>query len=73
MLVDGVRDWPTTDSVIGTSGDAILYAFPQGGNRARLYIGYSIEDKTRLAGADKAKTISRGVPRGHDPRLRAFR
>ena len=55
--VDGVRDWPITDSVIGTSGDTILYAFPQGEDKARLYIGYSIEDKTRLAGADKAKTF----------------
>jgi menaquinone-9 beta-reductase len=57
LLVDGVRDWPISDSMIGTSGDAILYAFPQGEDRARLYIGYSIEDKTRLAGADKAKTF----------------
>lgn len=57
MLVDGVRDWPSTDSVIGTSGDTILYAFPQDEDRARLYIGYSIEDKTRLAGANKAKTF----------------
>ena len=57
MLVDGLRDWPSTDSVIGTSGDAILLAFPQDENKARLYIGYSIEDKTRLAGTDKAKTF----------------
>jgi 2-polyprenyl-6-methoxyphenol hydroxylase-like FAD-dependent oxidoreductase len=57
MLVGGVGDWPSTDSVIGTSGDAILLAFPQGEGRARLYIGYSIEDKTRLAGAEKAKTF----------------
>jgi 2-polyprenyl-6-methoxyphenol hydroxylase-like FAD-dependent oxidoreductase len=57
MLVDGVRDWPSTDSVIGTSGDAILLAFPQDEDKARLYIGYAIEDKTRLAGADKAKTF----------------
>jgi 2-polyprenyl-6-methoxyphenol hydroxylase-like FAD-dependent oxidoreductase len=57
MLVDGVRDWPSTDSVIGTSGDTILYVFPQGEDKARLYIGYSIEDKTRLAGADKANTL----------------
>jgi 2-polyprenyl-6-methoxyphenol hydroxylase-like FAD-dependent oxidoreductase len=57
MLVDGVRDWPSTDSVIGTSGDSILYAFPQDEDKARLYIGYSIEEKTRLAGADKAKTF----------------
>jgi 2-polyprenyl-6-methoxyphenol hydroxylase-like FAD-dependent oxidoreductase len=57
MLVDGVRDWPSTDSVIGPSGDAILLAFPQDEDKARLYIGYSIEDKTRLAGANKAKTF----------------
>jgi 2-polyprenyl-6-methoxyphenol hydroxylase-like FAD-dependent oxidoreductase len=57
MLVDSVRDWPTADSVIGTSGQAILYVFPQGEGKARLYIGYSIEDKTRLAGADKARSF----------------
>jgi 2-polyprenyl-6-methoxyphenol hydroxylase-like FAD-dependent oxidoreductase len=57
MLVDGILDWPSSDSVIGTSGDVILYAFPQNEDRARLYIGYSIEDKTRLAGADKAKAF----------------
>jgi 2-polyprenyl-6-methoxyphenol hydroxylase-like FAD-dependent oxidoreductase len=57
MLVDGVRDWPSADSIIGTSGDTILYVFPQGEDKARLYIGYSIEEKTRLAGADKAKTL----------------
>jgi 2-polyprenyl-6-methoxyphenol hydroxylase-like FAD-dependent oxidoreductase len=57
MLVEGLRDWPSADSMIGTSGDTILYVFPQGEDRARLYIGYSIEDKTRLAGADKAKTL----------------
>ncbi len=57
MLVDGVRDWPSSDSVTGTSGDAILLVFPQNENKARLYIGYSIDDKTRLAGADKAKTF----------------
>ena len=57
MLVDGVRDWPTEDATIGTSGDTILFVFPQGKDRARLYIGYAIEDKTRLAGADKAKTF----------------
>jgi 2-polyprenyl-6-methoxyphenol hydroxylase-like FAD-dependent oxidoreductase len=57
MLVDGIRDWPNTDSVIGTCGDAILLAFPQDEDKARLYIGYAIEDKTRLAGADKAKTF----------------
>ncbi len=57
MLVDGVHGWPGSDSVIGTSGDAILLAFPQGQDKARLYIGYAIEDKTRLAGADKTKTF----------------
>ncbi len=57
ILVDGLRDWPTIDSTIGTTGDTILYVFPQGEDKARLYIGYSIEDKTRLAGADKAKTF----------------
>jgi 2-polyprenyl-6-methoxyphenol hydroxylase-like FAD-dependent oxidoreductase len=57
MLVDGVRDWPIADSVIGTTGNTILYVFPQSEDKARLYIGYSIDDKTRLAGADKARSF----------------
>jgi 2-polyprenyl-6-methoxyphenol hydroxylase-like FAD-dependent oxidoreductase len=54
LLVENVRDWPATDFVTGTEGDRILLVFPQIENRARLYLGFSIDDKKRLAGADKA-------------------
>jgi 2-polyprenyl-6-methoxyphenol hydroxylase-like FAD-dependent oxidoreductase len=54
LLVDGVRDWPDGDSVIGTEGDSMLYTFPQGDGRARLYLGYRTEQRDRLAGRDKA-------------------
>jgi len=57
MLVDEVRDWPDGHSSIGTEGDSMLYVFPQREGTARLYLGFSIEDKTRLAGRDKARTF----------------
>jgi len=54
LLVDGVRGWPEGDALIGTDGDSILFVFPQLDGRARLYLGYTIETRTRLAGGDKA-------------------
>jgi 2-polyprenyl-6-methoxyphenol hydroxylase-like FAD-dependent oxidoreductase len=54
LLIENVRDWPETDFAIGTEGDRILLVFPQIENRARLYLGFKVEDKQRLAGADKA-------------------
>ncbi len=57
MLVDGLRDWPEGSASIGTEGDSMLYVFPQREGRARLYLGFAIEDKTRLAGRDKAKVF----------------
>lgn len=57
LLVDELRDWPESDAVIGTEGDSMLYVFPQGAGRARLYLGFSIENRTRLAGRDKAKVF----------------
>jgi 2-polyprenyl-6-methoxyphenol hydroxylase-like FAD-dependent oxidoreductase len=54
LLVEGLHDWPEGDSVLGTSGQSMHYAFPQGEGKARLYLGYPIEDRTRLAGKDKA-------------------
>jgi 2-polyprenyl-6-methoxyphenol hydroxylase-like FAD-dependent oxidoreductase len=57
LLVEGIRDWPLGDSVIGTEGDSMLYVFPQGGGKARLYLGFPTEDRTRLAGSEKAKVF----------------
>jgi 2-polyprenyl-6-methoxyphenol hydroxylase-like FAD-dependent oxidoreductase len=57
LLVEGLHGWPEGDSVLGTSGQSMHYAFPQGKGRARLYLGYPVEDRTRLAGKDKAKVF----------------
>jgi len=57
LLVDSFPEWPVGDSAIGTEGDSMFYVFPQGGGRARLYLGFPVEDRTRLAGSDKARTF----------------
>ena len=57
MLVDELRDWPDGHSSIGTDGDSMHYVFPQREGKARLYLGFSVEDRTRLAGRDKARTF----------------
>ncbi len=57
MLVGELRDWPDGDSSIGTEGDSMLYVFPQRDGMARLYLGFSIDDRTRLVGRAKAKTF----------------
>jgi 2-polyprenyl-6-methoxyphenol hydroxylase-like FAD-dependent oxidoreductase len=57
LLVEGIRDWPLGDAFIGTEGDSMLYCFPQGEGRARLYLGFPAEDRTRLAGSEKAKAF----------------
>jgi 2-polyprenyl-6-methoxyphenol hydroxylase-like FAD-dependent oxidoreductase len=40
-----------TTQFIATEGDVNVLAFPQGGGRIRLYIGFGLEQKTRFAGA----------------------
>jgi 2-polyprenyl-6-methoxyphenol hydroxylase-like FAD-dependent oxidoreductase len=50
MLVDGVPDWPADTQFISTEGDVNVLAFPQGNGRVRLYLGFKLEEKTRLAG-----------------------
>lgn len=52
MLVEGARGWPEDVQTAGTEGDVNFLAFPQGNGRVRLYLGYSLEQKSRLAGAD---------------------
>ena len=51
MLIDNVPEWPEDTQFISTEGDVNVLAFPQGGGRIRLYIGFALEQKTRLAGA----------------------
>ena len=51
-----VRDatWPADVFTVGTEGDRLFFAVPQGGDVARLYLMYDAHDRRRLAGADKA-------------------
>jgi 2-polyprenyl-6-methoxyphenol hydroxylase-like FAD-dependent oxidoreductase len=50
MLVEGAHGWPDTVQTIGSEGDVHFLVFPQGGGRARLYLGYASAQATRLAG-----------------------
>ena len=55
LLVDGVEGWEETRQAIGTEGDFGFLAFPQGGNRIRVYGGYALDEKGRFAGEDGAR------------------
>lgn len=50
MLVDGAPGWPEDIESMGTEGDVQYFVFPQGGGRHRLYLSYSLGQKSRLAG-----------------------
>jgi 2-polyprenyl-6-methoxyphenol hydroxylase-like FAD-dependent oxidoreductase len=52
LLVDDVAGWDATRQAIGTEDDFAFLAFPQGGDRVRVYGGWSLADKTRFAGAE---------------------
>ena len=60
MLVDGVRNWKKTDALLGTEGDRMFYAFPQTDSRLRLYLGVRVEQRQRLAGADRVANTLEG-------------
>jgi len=51
LLVDGAHAWPEDLQAIGVEGDVHFLVFPQGRGRVRLYLGYGLEQKDRLAGA----------------------
>lgn len=51
MLVEGAEAWPDDLQAIGTEGDVHFLVFPQGGGRARLYLGYASDQSRRFAGA----------------------
>jgi 2-polyprenyl-6-methoxyphenol hydroxylase-like FAD-dependent oxidoreductase len=50
MLVEDAHGWPADTQAIGAEGDVHFLAFPQGGGRVRLYLGYSSHQPRRLAG-----------------------
>ena len=52
MLVDNTNGWPADLEVLGTEDRVNFLAFPQSGERVRLYMCYATEDKRRFLGAD---------------------
>lgn len=52
LLVDDADDWPEDLQMVGTEGDLHYLAFPQGGGRVRLYLGFGFERRRWLAGDD---------------------
>ena len=57
MLVDGAEGWPREDIAIGTEGWRHLLVFPQGQDRARLYICVREEHRTLILGSDAPRNI----------------
>ncbi|MBU6371290.1 MAG: FAD-dependent monooxygenase [Alphaproteobacteria bacterium] len=55
LLVDGVTGWDVSRQAIGTEGDFGFLAFPQGGDRVRVYGGYALAEKGRFTGPDGAR------------------
>jgi 2-polyprenyl-6-methoxyphenol hydroxylase-like FAD-dependent oxidoreductase len=54
LLVEGADAWDASVQVTGVESDAHFLVFPQGGGRARLYLGYALEQHKRLTGPDAA-------------------
>lgn len=52
MLVDNAEGWPADVQTMGSEGDVQFFVFPQGQGRARLYLGFATEQKSRFAGSD---------------------
>lgn len=50
MLVEGAHDWPEDLQIVATEGDVNLLAFPQGGGKVRIYMGFASEQRARLLG-----------------------
>jgi 2-polyprenyl-6-methoxyphenol hydroxylase-like FAD-dependent oxidoreductase len=57
MLVEGVSDWQQDIHVIGTEGRVRFFVFPQGGDRARLYLCYNFADKADYAGPNRQQKV----------------
>jgi 2-polyprenyl-6-methoxyphenol hydroxylase-like FAD-dependent oxidoreductase len=55
LLVEAAEGWPEDVQTKGTEGDVNFLAFPQGKGVVRLYLGYGMEQKTRLTGPDAPK------------------
>ncbi len=72
MLVDGAPGWPEDLESMGTEGDVQYFVFPQGGGRHRLYLSYSLEQKSRLAGEGAGQAFLDAFRFGTVPNARAL-
>lgn len=72
MLVDGAPDWPEDIESMGTEGDVQYFVFPQGGGRHRLYLSYSLEQKSRLAGEGAGQAFLDAFRFQHVPNAEAL-
>lgn len=52
MLVKNVQVWDQKTQAIGTEGDFGFLAFPQGGDKVRIYGSFSLDQRRRFAGPD---------------------
>ena len=52
LLVDDAAGWPEDAQMTGTEGELHYLAFPQGGGRVRLYLGFGFDRRRWLTGAD---------------------
>jgi 2-polyprenyl-6-methoxyphenol hydroxylase-like FAD-dependent oxidoreductase len=52
MLVENAHGWPEELQAVATEGDVNLLAFPQGGGKVRVYIGFASEQRSRLLGPE---------------------
>lgn len=55
LLVEGADGWPTDVQTMGTEGDVQFFVFPQAQGKLRLYLSYSLDQKSSLAGQDKER------------------
>jgi len=51
MLIEGAHGWDDRLQAIASEGEGHYLAFPQGGGRIRLYLGFPKDDPSRYAGA----------------------
>lgn len=79
MLVEGAGGWDQDLQAIGTEDDFAFLAFPQGGDKVRLYGSYALDQKGRFGGPEgqrrfleafrlnccpAGETIAAGTPAG---------
>jgi len=75
LLVEDL-DWPEDTQAIGTDADVHYLVFPQGGGRARLYLGFALDQRQRFAGPDGARDFLRAFDLAclpHGPQIAAAR